>query len=101
VSIFIPRIPIKIDLHVHAKERSVCSKVSEEEMIQTAIDAGLDAIVFTDHNKLTPKRTLNKLNRQFAPFRIFGGIEVSIKNEHIIVLGIYDKLHRKILQRAR
>ena len=66
---------MRIDLHVHAKERSACSEASEEEMIQAAIDAGLDAIVFTDHTKLVPKKRLAELNN----------------NEHLIVLGIHNK----------
>ena len=30
------------------------------------------------------------LNRQYAPFRIFGGVEVSLPEEHVVVLGVQD-----------
>ena len=82
---------MRIDLHVHSSERSNCGQVGEEKMIQSAVDANLNAIIFTDHERLVPKRRLNQLNKLYAPFRIFGGIEISIKKEHLLVLGIYDK----------
>lgn len=81
---------MKIDLHVHTKERSFCGNATEEEQIRAAIDAGLDAIVFSDHDRLAPHTRLQELNEQYAPFRIFGGIEMSISNEHILVLGVHD-----------
>ncbi len=58
-------------------------------MIQAAIAAGLDAIVLTDHDRLAPPARLAALNAKYAPFRIFGGIEVSlIEGEHVLVLGL-------------
>ncbi len=81
---------MKIDLHVHCQERSSCGRSSEEEQILAAIDAGLDAIVFTDHGRLMPAGRCEALNLKYAPFRIFGGIEVNIEGEHILVLGIHD-----------
>lgn len=83
---------MKIDLHVHAKERSHCAKISEEEQIQSAQRAGLDGLAITDHNKLVPTARLAELNRKYAPFRIFTGIEVSADREHWIVLGVRDPL---------
>jgi predicted metal-dependent phosphoesterase TrpH len=79
---------MKIDLHVHTKERSACGKASEEEQIQAAIAAGLDAIVFTDHHRLAPLERLEALNQQYAPFQIFGGIEISAQGEDFLVLGM-------------
>jgi histidinol phosphatase-like PHP family hydrolase len=82
---------MKIDLHVHTKERSPCGRSSEEEMIQAGIDYGLDGLVFTDHHRLIPIGRLKELNRRYAPFRIFGGVEISvIEGEDILVLGVRD-----------
>lgn len=87
---------MKIDLHVHTKNRSSCGRSSEEEQIRAAIEAGLDAIVFTDHDRLVPRTRLQELNDTYAPFKIFGGIEVSVWDqrllsyEHLLVLGIHD-----------
>jgi predicted metal-dependent phosphoesterase TrpH len=87
---------MKIDLHVHSRERSACGKSSEEEQIQAAIRAGLDALVFSDHDRLLPRTRLRELNQKYAPFKIFGGIEVSTWDphtgsfEHILVPGLED-----------
>jgi histidinol phosphatase-like PHP family hydrolase len=82
---------MKIDLHVHTIERSPCAVSSEEEQILTAIARGLDAIVFTDHARLVPPEHIEALNRQYAPFRIFGGVEITVKEkEDLLVLGLHD-----------
>jgi predicted metal-dependent phosphoesterase TrpH len=81
---------MKIDLHVHSSERSACGQAGEEEQINAAIAAGLDALVFTDHAKLVPESRLMQLNMKYASFRIFGGIEISLE-EDILVIGIQDR----------
>ncbi len=82
---------MRIDLHVHTIERSPCGVSSEDEQILTAMDRGLDALAFTDHETLVPLEHLEALNRDFAPFRIFGGIEITVKEkEDVLVLGVHD-----------
>jgi len=81
-------IPIrKVDLHVHTSERSPCATSGEEEQIRAAIAAGLEAIFFTDHHRFIPLERLEILNREYAPFRVFGGIEVTSQGEDFILLG--------------
>jgi predicted metal-dependent phosphoesterase TrpH len=106
---------MKIDIHVHASERSDCSRAGEHEMIAEAIRIGLDAIAFTDHDVLVPLDHLAELNKQYAPFRIFGATEVRIDvpggYEDILVYGIndpeleqrkwdYPELHRFVKERG-
>lgn len=82
---------MRIDLHVHTQERSGCGKSPELAMIEAAIAAGLDAVVLTDHDRLAPPERLAELNARFAPFRVFGGVEVTVlEGEHISVLGVDD-----------
>lgn len=88
---------VKIDLHLHASERSKCSIATEKQHILSAISHDLDAIVFTDHDKLVPIEHLAELNKIYKPFKIFGGIEMRIKgmggmSEDVLVLGIHDKV---------
>ena len=87
---------MKIDLHVHTQERSSCAHSTEDEQIQAAISAGLDAIVITDHARLVPPERIDSLNRRYAPFRVFGGIEIDTggkpQGEHILVFGIHDQI---------
>jgi histidinol phosphatase-like PHP family hydrolase len=81
---------MKIDLHIHSNDRSMCGTANDDQMVRAAIEHGLDAIAFTDHNRLVPPNRIAQLDRKFAPFKIFGGIEVSIADEHVIVLGVHD-----------
>ncbi len=84
---------MKVDLHVHTKERSACGVSGEEEMIQAAMAYGLDGLVFTDHHRLAPLDRLEELNRKYAPFRVFGGIEISVtEGEDVLVLGVRDAM---------
>ena len=82
---------MKIDCHVHAKERSRCATDYEEDMVRAAKGYGLDAIVFTDHDKYIPRERVIELNKKFSPFRVFQGIEVnSGEKEEFVVIGFYE-----------
>lgn len=83
---------MKIDLHVHASERSVCAKIDEESQIRAALRAGLDGLAITDHNRLVPARRLAELNIRYAPFHIYTGIEIDADSEHWLVIGVHDGL---------
>jgi predicted metal-dependent phosphoesterase TrpH len=81
---------MKVDLHVHTKERSQCAKASALEQVQTAIAAGLDVIALTDHGQLAPAEEVSRFNTEYAPFRILDGIELTVGGEDIVVLGLRD-----------
>jgi len=81
---------IKLDLHVHSQERSACAKSSAEEMISAAIERGLDGLVFTDHDRLMPPQRVADLQEAYAPLAIYGGIELTVGVEHVLVLGVND-----------
>jgi predicted metal-dependent phosphoesterase TrpH len=82
---------MKIDLHVHASERSGCSHSGEHEILRAAAGFGLDALAFTDHQTLVPPERLAELNRIHEPFRIFSGIEIhTFEEEDILVIGVSD-----------
>ncbi len=80
----------KVDLHVHCSERSGCAVTPEEEQVKAAVAAGLDGIVFTDHYKLPDPQRLAALNRKYAPFKIYGGIEITADDEDWLVIGVPD-----------
>lgn len=82
---------MKIDLHVHTRERSPCAHSSTDGMISAAIDSGLDGLVITDHDRLVPRERLDYLNAKYAPFRVYGGVEVTTRKEHILVLGVHHE----------
>jgi predicted metal-dependent phosphoesterase TrpH len=59
-------------------------------MIRAGIESGLDGLVITDHDRLVPPERLAYLNAKYAPFRVYGGVEVTTHRGHILVLGIDD-----------
>jgi hypothetical protein len=81
---------LKIDLHVHASERSGCAIAGEESMILAALACGLDGIAFTDHHRLVQPWRLDELNKKYAPFHIYPGIEITADDEDWLVLGVQD-----------
>ncbi|HUW81551.1 MAG TPA: PHP domain-containing protein [Phycisphaerae bacterium] len=81
---------MKIDLHVHTAERSACGQSGEEDVIRAAVQYGLDALAFTDHHCLIPHGRAAELSEKFAPFRVFGGIEMTVSDEDFIVLAVHD-----------
>lgn len=81
---------MRIDLHVHTRERSSCARSATEDMIRAAIEEDLDALVISDHDRLVPRERLRYFNVKYAPFRVFGGIEVTTRGEHILVFGVDD-----------
>ena len=81
---------MKIDLHVHTSQRSSCSLAAEEDLIAAAIQAGIDAIVLSDHECLPPPGHVERLSHKYAPFRVFAGIELTTDGEHVVVVGLED-----------
>lgn len=84
---------MKIDLHTHTSEHSGCAVSTEREQIEAAIRYGLDAIAITDHNVLCDPVHISELNKKYAPFKIYPGIEIRVRNynEDFIVLGVQDE----------
>jgi histidinol phosphatase-like PHP family hydrolase len=73
--------------------------------------AGLDGMAFTDHHRLVSIPHLADLNRRYAPFKIYSGIEITADHEDWLVLGIqdpaleseewdYEGLHRLVRQKG-
>jgi len=81
---------MKIDFHVHTSERSACATAPAAEQIKKAIAAGLNGIAITDHHHLVHPVELAKYNQIYAPFKIFGGIEITADHEDWLVLGVSD-----------
>ncbi len=81
---------MNIDLHVHTAERSGCGRSPGADQVAAARAAGLDAIVLTDHRRLAPPEALADWNRSEAPFRVLGGIELTVDGEDLLVIGVDD-----------
>lgn len=82
---------MRIDFHVHTREHSPCGRAAAEDQARSAAAAGLDALLFTDHDFVAADDEVQALNRRFAPFRMYRGIEVTLlENEHALVIGVLD-----------
>ena len=64
-----------IDLHTHTKRFD--GKLTAEELLQQAADAGIGVLALTDHNVTPPD--LEELQAQFPAIRLVRGAEVSCR----------------------
>lgn len=76
-----------IDLHTHTNESD--GQYSPNEVIDTAVKAGIKTIAITDHDTI---RGLNNINYDDDRIKIIPGIEIFVKRDkgrmHILGLGI-------------
>jgi len=80
---------MKIDMHVHTSKYSQCAISDADQMVSAAIEAGLDGIVLTEHNHMWNIDEINQLRERFPGFKIFNGVEVSVKDVgDILVYGV-------------
>ncbi len=82
---------MRIDIHVHSSRYSPCSWQPPEEMIQAAVTAGLDGIVFTEHDLRWPQQELDRLQQVAPGLKLFSGAEMTTaEGEHVLVYGDMD-----------
>jgi predicted metal-dependent phosphoesterase TrpH len=80
----------KIDHHVHTTRHSPDSDITPTQLIASARNAGLDAIVITEHDALWDPKELADLNRQAGDLVVLAGVEVSALEGHFLVYGLTD-----------
>jgi len=81
-----------IDIHAHTSRYSSCAHATPEEMVEAAIGAGLQAIVFTEHHVAWPLRELRELRHSYLGIRILRGIEATSDQGRadILAIGVPD-----------
>lgn len=83
---------LKVDMHVHTHPYSPCSTTTPHEAIEAAINAGIDVLVFTDHDTIWSQNEIEDLQQWAgAQLRLLAGIEVSCLEGHFLVYGL-DKV---------
>ncbi|MEX2352621.1 MAG: PHP domain-containing protein, partial [Gammaproteobacteria bacterium] len=77
---------MRIDLHSHSTASD--GKLTPDELVQQAIEAGVDVLSITDHDSVAAYRQINR--SQSAPLRIIPGIEFSSQwqKSDIHILGL-------------
>lgn len=80
---------MKIDLHNHAFTFESASE--PEEVIESAIRAGLDGIAFTEHNSYSATDRAEALREKYSGrIRIFRGAEYDAAEGHVLLFGLRD-----------
>lgn len=76
-----------IDLHAHTWPRSHDSVLNPDDLIVRAKQAGLDAIVFTEHDTVWDHKSIEELRAKHN-FLVLAGVEISTDDGHILAFGI-------------
>ncbi len=76
-----------IDLHAHTWPRSHDSVLSPDDLVVRAKQAGLDAIVFTEHDTLWDDKSIKALCEKHN-FLVIAGVEISTDDGHMLTFGI-------------
>ena len=78
-----------IDLHTHTQEYSSCSYLPLEELIQRAMEVGLDGVAVTDHSRIGGAEAAQELGAKYG-LPVFRGVEVHTTLGDILVFGLYQ-----------
>lgn len=84
-----------IDTHLHEKKYSGDSFISLEEIVDRAIELGLNGVCITDHESNEIKREAESLMKKTG-FLIITGAEILTYEGDMTVFGL-EKLHEKML----
>ena len=79
---------MKFDLHMHTARHSPDADSDPFELVQSAIKAGLDGIVITEHDFLWPEEELEELRASAPGFVILAGVEVTGKGGDMLCYGV-------------
>ncbi|MFW5839606.1 MAG: PHP domain-containing protein, partial [Planctomycetota bacterium] len=82
---------MKVELHLHTSRYSACALDSPEQMLAAASDKGYDAVFLTEHDTVWPKDRLDGLARNFPDLLILPGLERTIRDQHLLILGTSDE----------
>ncbi|MFN3479184.1 MAG: PHP domain-containing protein [Thermodesulfovibrionales bacterium] len=77
----------RVDLHIHSKY-SGDNDSEPEEIINKAIEAGLDAIAFTEHYSYEASEFVESLRHKYNSIEILRGVEFSTPDGHCLIFGV-------------
>lgn len=80
----------KVDMHVHSMYSGE-TPAEPREIIEAAKEKGLDAIVITEHERLSLSRPFEELKKTADRLGIFRGVELSTDAGHMLVYGVRDE----------
>jgi predicted metal-dependent phosphoesterase TrpH len=78
----------KVDLHIHSAN-SGDNDSDPEEVIERAIEIGLDGIAFTEHYSYEASEGIEPLKGKYSgKIAIFRGVEFSAEEGHCLIFGV-------------
>lgn len=79
-----------IDLHVHTRRFSSCSRIDPRRIVAQALKAGLDGVVITDHGRQWEQDELDRLRAEAAAptFTLLAGFEYATSQGDLLVYGL-------------
>ncbi|MBW1887723.1 MAG: PHP domain-containing protein [Deltaproteobacteria bacterium] len=80
-----------IDIHCHTRYGSSCSYMSPEEMLQQAVEVGLDGLCITEHDIPWDRDAIKQLSDRFG-ILVVGGIEASTEYGEVLVFGLHEPI---------
>ena len=80
-----------VDLHIHTFPASQCSSSSADEMLQEAVDIGLNAVCITDHNYVWQPDDIQALSEKHG-ISVFRGNEITTDQGDMLVFGMHENI---------
>jgi hypothetical protein len=78
----------KIDLHVHTRN-SGDNDADPEEVVEQAIERGLDGLVFTEHYSYEASQEAERLKEKYEnTIMLLRGVEFSAQEGHCLIFGV-------------
>jgi hypothetical protein len=80
---------LKIDLHTHTRRYSRCSVLSPDELCQSALACGLNALAITEHNYQWSPAEVAELQARYPALKLYAGVEISCADgRDYVALGL-------------
>jgi predicted metal-dependent phosphoesterase TrpH len=79
---------MRFDHHLHTSRHSPDSALDPLELVERAVEIGLDGVVITEHDYQWDPAELGELAERAAPLWVFSGAEVSAREGHFLVYGL-------------
>jgi predicted metal-dependent phosphoesterase TrpH len=88
-----------IDMHVHTVA-SGDSLIAAEDLIDHALDMGIDAVCITDHDSYEASAVVEEF-ADGTPLKVFRGVEVTTTAGHLLVYGVKDDKWKDYLRQHK
>jgi predicted metal-dependent phosphoesterase TrpH len=79
---------MKFDLHIHTRKHSPDAVTDPLELVKSALAAGLDGIVITEHDYMWTEKELEELRAAAPGLVILAGVEVTGRGGDVLCYGI-------------